>query len=353
MKKRIICAFLALSFVLLSVDQTGAVTKDEAQREKKEAESKLSSVNEDIDKLSDEKGELEEELAALDAELVDILLTVGIIEDDISEKKAEIEDASVRYDAALKKEEEQQDAMKRRIKYMYEKGDKTYLEALVKSQSITDIVNKSDYTEKLYTYDRQLLENYKKSKDEVLTVKTELETEMSELEELHTDYEEQSVSLQTTMDEMKEMVEDFDEKLSSAQEKADAYKAEIKAQANVIKQIEAEEEAKRKAAEEARKKAEAEAKKKAEEEAKKKAEEEAKKKAEEENGEEPAQAEAADEEEEEKEEITEINKCLSCQKFHLSLCCEKSNIRKTLTRRGKDTEKQNTYKKLLKKNDNK
>ena len=277
MKKRYISAVIALIICAVSVTEVPAVTKTEAEKQKQEAENKLSSVSDDIDRLSEEKEELSEQLDAINAELVDLLLTVDIIEDDISGKQAEIDQATVEYEEAKQKEHDQQEAMKLRIKFMYEKGDSSYLEALVKSQNFSDLVNKSDYFEKLYAYDRELLEDYQKTKEEVLTLKTRLESEMADLEELHADYEEQSLTLSQKISEMQESVEGFDEELAAAQAKADEYKSEIKAQTNTIRQIEAEEEAARKAAEEARKKAEEEARKKAEEEARRKAEEEAKK----------------------------------------------------------------------------
>ncbi|MBQ8971317.1 MAG: C40 family peptidase, partial [Lachnospiraceae bacterium] len=250
--------------------------------------------------LSEEKEELSEQLDAINAELVDLLLTVDIIEDDISGKQAEIDQATVEYEEARQKEHDQQEAMKLRIKFMYEKGDSSYLEALVKSQNFSDLVNKSDYFEKLYAYDRELLEDYQKTKEEVLTLKTRLESEMADLEELHADYEEQSLTLSQKISEMQESVEGFDEELAAAQAKADEYKSEIKAQTNTIRQIEAEEEAARKAAEEARKKAEEEARKKAEEEARRKAEEEAKNK-EEGSSKEQESEDNSDEEDEEEE----------------------------------------------------
>ncbi|HAG68547.1 MAG TPA: hypothetical protein DCL38_01080 [Lachnospiraceae bacterium] len=275
MNKRVISVIMASVLAATMPCVISADTKTDAQNQKKEAESRLNSVNEDIEALEGDKGELEDELAQIDAELVDLLLTVDIIEDDIADKQVQIDEATAEYEAAKQKEQEQRDAMKLRIKFMYEKGDPSYLDLISSSQSYSELLNKSDYVEKLYSYDRKLLDDYVRTRDEVLELKTALENEMNDLEELHSDYEEQSVTLQNIIDEKKESLEDFDDKLKSAQAKADEYRSEIKAQTAVIKQIEAEEAARKKAEEAARKKAEEE-RKKAEEAAKKKAEEEAK-----------------------------------------------------------------------------
>ncbi|MCR5734133.1 MAG: C40 family peptidase [Lachnospiraceae bacterium] len=276
MYKRPLCFILALIIFIGHPLSISATTKNDAIKQKQEAEKNLDSINSDIDDLSGDKEAIESEIAAIDEELVDLLLTVDVINGDIEDKKVAIAEAEASYEEAKAREESQYNAMKRRIKFMYEKGDSSYMELLMSSQSISDLVNKSDYVERLYVYDRQLLISYQETKQEVLVLKEKLENELHDLEELQEDYLAQSEDLKAMIAEKQETVEDFDNKLNAAREKASEYTAQIKEQTAVIKQIEAQE------AEEARRKAEEEKKRKAEEEARKKAEEEARKKAQEE-----------------------------------------------------------------------
>jgi len=238
--------------------------KQDAKKQQSNAQSQLDSVQSEIEGMSEEMDAMEEELAQIDEELVDLLLSIDIIESDISSKNDEIAQAQSDYDAAVITEEEQRNAMKRRIKFMYEKGETSYLSLLLESRSMAEAVNKMDYSEKLYEYDRQLLENYKQTKQDVYDTKTRLETELSELEEIQQDMEEQKTALQAMVAEKQETLENFDEQLNAAKDKANSYKSQIKQQANAIKQIEAEQAAKI-AEEEAKKKAEEEAKKKQQE----------------------------------------------------------------------------------------
>lgn len=276
--KRLLASVTAITMVLLTLHPVYAVTlteiqkqKEEAQKEKKNTEKQLNSVQSEIDSMEDEKNAAEAEIEEIDAELVDVLLSIDVLNGDISGKHTEIDNAQEELDEAIAKEEAQKLAMKRRIKFMYEKGDVSYMTLLLESQSLAEAVNKQDYTEKLYAYDRYMLEEYQQTKQEVIEKKDRLETELSELEEIEQDFEEQKESLQAMIDEKQETLDNFDEKLAAAQQKANAFKSQINEQANTIKQIEqaeknkkAEEEARKKAEEEARKKAEAEAKKKAE-----------------------------------------------------------------------------------------
>ena len=277
--KRFLVCLLATSVVMPTSLHVGAVTltdiqkqKEQAEKEKKQTQKELDNVQSEIDAMEGDRENAEAEIEEIDEELVDILLSIDILDEDISNKKTEIDEAQIEYDEAVVNEEEQKKAMNRRIKFMYEKGDVSYMTLLLESQSLAEAVNKQDYTEKLYAYDRVLLEQYQETKVAVLDKKERLETELSELEEIEQDFVEQKESLQAMIDERQEILDNFDEQLSAAKEKANSYKDQIRQQASEIKQIEQVEAAK-KAEEEAKRKAEEAAKKKAEEEARKKAEE--------------------------------------------------------------------------------
>ena len=277
MKKRAVCFLTAFLVGLMPALQVYGTTISDAKQQKKETEEKLSNVQNDIDELEEGIEETEAEIEEIDGQLVVMLMTVDILKSDIADKEVAIAQAEEEYEAALAKEEAQREAMKLRIKFMYEKGDPTYAQLFLQSQSMADLLNKVDYTEKLYDYDRKLLLEYQYTKQEVFEAKTTLEEEKAEIEEVEADLEEQSAELQTLLDEKRRTVEDFDSQLNAAKSKAKEYQSQIKEQTAAIKQLEAEEAARKKAAEEARKKAEQEEKlKKMEEERKKKEAKEAK-----------------------------------------------------------------------------
>ncbi len=290
---------MALALTVLPAMNTWAVTKSEAQEQKKAAQKGLDAVNSNINSIEENKEAVEEEITEIDAQLVDLLLTVDLISDDINSKQAAIDEAQAEYEVAKSQEEEQYASMKRRIKFMYEKGEKKYIEMFLQSESIADIVNKSDYVELLYEYDRQMLLNYQATKEEEARIREKLEDEKSELVEMQNEYVSESEHLQELIDQKRSTLANFEAELSAARKKASEYQTQIKKQTAVLKEIEAAE-AKKKAEEEARKRKEAEARKKAEEEAKRKAEEEGKKKEQDsenkENGEENTQGENQTEE---------------------------------------------------------
>ncbi|MBQ7480872.1 MAG: C40 family peptidase [Lachnospiraceae bacterium] len=301
MRKRGFLLFMAFVLTVMPAVNTWATTKSEAQKQKNEAQKNLDAVNNNIENIEENKEAVQEEIVEIDAQLVDLLLTVDLITSDIATKQTAIDEAQAEYEAAKGREEEQYESMKRRIKFMYEKGDKKYIEMFLQSQSIAEIVNKSDYVELLYEYDRQMLLSYQQTKEEEARIKERLEEEKSELVEMQEEYVSESKHLQDLIDQKRHTLADFDAQLSAAQKKAGEYQNQIKKQTAVLKQIEAEE-ARKKAEEEKRKKAEAEAKRKKEEEEKKKKSEEDKKKSEEENRTEEESGNEDNQEEEKKQE---------------------------------------------------
>lgn len=247
--------------------------KQEAQNKKSEAESNLKNVNKDIESISEKQEAVEAELEELDAELVDLLLSVDLLESDIGNKELDIERTKEELEEAKARVAAQEAAMARRIKFMYERGSSTYLELFLESKSMAEAVNKSEYSEKLYKYDRLMLEKYRLARSEVEDKEAQLEEELHELEEIKEDLNTQKDELNALIAEKQETADNFAAQLSKAKSKASEYKNQISQQsANLKKLNQAEAE---KIAEEAKKKAEEEAKRKAEEAAaKKKAQEE-------------------------------------------------------------------------------
>ena len=276
--RKILCVLLAAMLCLsMTLSICAEPSKSELNKDKKENENKLNEVNEEIDSIEGEKQEAEAEAEAMQALLVELLANVDILKEDIVRKQAEIEQAQIDYDAAEAEEQKQYKAMCARIKYMYENGNTSseYIEILLKAESLTDAINKAEYAEKLYEYDRTLLINYQEIKAQVRLLQERLNEDMAELQEVEADYEEQEEYLNATIDAQRKTVENFSSKLAAAKSEAKAYQKKIdEDNAQIAKIAAAEKEAARKAAAEKAAKEKA-AKEKA---AKEKAEKEAKEK---------------------------------------------------------------------------
>ena len=176
--------------------------------------------------------------------------------------------------------------MKKRIQYLYEKGgDDAWAQMLFQASDFTSLLNQAEYVQQMYDSDRNSLEEFKETVQQVKDLGDQLDSEKAELEEMNQEYQNRQTSMQTQLEEKKATSSDYDAQIAQAQNQAAQYTELIRQQNAEIQKIEEEEkkaaeEAARKAAEEAAKKAAAEeAAKKAQEEANKKAADEAAKKA--------------------------------------------------------------------------
>lgn len=125
---------------------------------------------------------------------------------------------------------------------MYENGDDTFLDALVESEDISDLLNRVEYVSEVYSYDRELLVAYQETVQQVADLESQLEQELADMEELKQSYDQQEASLNQVINEKKAQIADFDSQLSNAKTLASQYASTIRKQNEVIAQEQARQE---------------------------------------------------------------------------------------------------------------
>ncbi len=210
-----------------------------AKEEKKELQSGLTNVKELKKELESSKADLANYVAQLDAELSDIQAKINELKTLIEEKEGQIEEKTKELEDALEVQQTQYEAMKSRIKFMYEKGDMLYMELVFVADSFGEMLNKADYIEMLSSYDRKMLDEYVAYAEYVALCKEGLEEEKQVLDEARRAVEEEEAALNdlisTKEQEMYKMSSDIQSKEAAIRE----YEAEIASQNETIKALEA------------------------------------------------------------------------------------------------------------------
>ena len=269
--KRLFCVALGFILVLGTVSKyqvpafASELTNDsikqkeaeinKAKDEKKALQSGLTNVKEIKKQLEKSKAELADYVEELDAELVAIQNKINDLKNLITEKEEEIDQKTQELTEALSVQQAQYEAMKSRIKFMYEKGDSLSLELLFGSDSFGDMLSKAEYIEMLSAYDRRMLDEYVAYAEYVALCKQSLEEEKEVLDEAKAAVEEEEASLNELIEakeqEMYRVSGDIQNKEAAIRE----YEADIAEQNDAIKALEAAvaEERKKLAAEQGRK----------------------------------------------------------------------------------------------------
>lgn len=233
-------AVLALVLVVsLTIGSSQVVYATSAQNKKSEAEKNLNDVNKKIDNLENKKEEIEGELDTKNEELVNLMVDVGILEKEIDQNEKQLKQVKKDLKTTQKNEKKQYQAMKKRIKFMYERGDSAVISSLLESKSMADMLNRVEYFNEVYDYDRNLLDNYEKTRKQVEDLKAQVEDEKKELETAKDDLKQQQKQLETAMANLRSQQANADTQIANAKSLASEYQKTITEQNKIIQQQQA------------------------------------------------------------------------------------------------------------------
>lgn len=252
-----VCVVVILLSVMLPVTvQATEETRrkiDQAEQEKKETESKLNETEENLDKLNEQKDSLQNALTTLNTELSQVSNNLNDLETKITDKEAEInalneEIARVQEEltVAIQLKEEQYEAMKQQIKFIYERSDYLYLELFFSAGSFSDFLNKNNYIEQLSAYEEKVLQDYKDAQAAMEAKEEELQLAMDKLEQDKEELGEFKVQVVAEQSRVSGLVSKTSNsfnattsQISEAEEKALAYEQRIKEQEENITALKA------------------------------------------------------------------------------------------------------------------
>lgn len=231
------------------------------KKDVEDAKKKVSAIEEEKKKveasLKDLEG-LKSDAAAyvkrLDGDLENLNQELDSLAGQIADKEADIAVTGQELEQARQTEEKQYADMKLRIKYMYERGDTSYIDMLLQSEDMAQLMNRAEYIKKISQYDRKKMDEYVATKEAIAAQEQALKDDREELLELQDSTEAKQQSVETLLSEKSKELKNFESQIHAAEGQLGEYEKDLKAQESRIKQLEAE--IKRKE-EEARKAAEA------------------------------------------------------------------------------------------------
>ncbi|MCR5684573.1 MAG: peptidoglycan DD-metalloendopeptidase family protein [Lachnospiraceae bacterium] len=127
--------------------------------------------------------------------------------------------------------------MKARIRYIYENGETSFLDVLLNSANISDVLNQLEYLQDIQAYDNSLLDRYIIAKQEVEDHETLLTASLEELNTLMAQEELERETLSELYDLKAAEIEQLTEQLGIADEYLFTYMSEISSQEVEIGQI--------------------------------------------------------------------------------------------------------------------
>lgn len=294
MRKRVlftfaICLLLSLGVFagtsyLANADTTKSYQDeiDAAKKKQEELKKEREELEKKVEELKQQKEDMNAYIEAMDMQYMDLMGSIEEFEADIEENEQKLAETKELLAQVKAQEEEQYDTMKKRIKYLYENGETSFLDVLFGQGSLTDMLNEMEYRAAITEYDNGLLERYNATKVQVENTEALLTAQLEEQNALMDSREFELAQLEELMQAKATELEALAASIGVDEEMLFAYWDEIVTMGADIEELEkkeaariAEEERKRKEEEERlrREAEERERKRKEEEEAKKRQEE--------------------------------------------------------------------------------
>lgn len=229
-------------YINSGLEKVYAKTKKQkdAEKKKSQAEQDLKDKKNEINGLKDQQQITADDIKNKSAKLDEILAAQKKLQTDITSKQAEIEQNQKDLAAAQEKQQEQYDAMKKRIQFMYENSAEDNIwTAIIESNGITDMLNRIEYVSDVYDSDRALMDSYQAAVEQVKEIGTKLDNDMNELTAMQDDYEKQQADVETAIVALENQKEQYASQIAQAQQQADNYQNIITAQGKIIQEQEA------------------------------------------------------------------------------------------------------------------
>ena len=162
--------------------------KEEAQQAQEEANANAEKYQKKVDKLTAAVNELDKQATDISTQIVEKKQEAEDLQNEIDETQTKLAEAQV-------SEDNQYEAMKKRIQYLYEEGDVAYIDALMSSASFEDSLNKSEYVDQLSTYDQKQLNKLVKTKNDKAEYQQTLKDDLADVEKVKADLETKQADL--------------------------------------------------------------------------------------------------------------------------------------------------------------
>ncbi len=208
-----------------------------ANKERETLEAEREELKESVKEIEKSKNNVIEYVEKLDKKLVDL-------ENKITDNRKKIMRTHLKVNAlkrdkrkALNRQKKQYDTMKKRIKYMYENGSESYIEALFSSSDIVDLLNKSEYVSKVTAYDKSMFQEYKETCNKIEKLKQSVEDKLEQLTTLKNKLTYEKRSLNSLMRRKNRQLSNYNSKIKKSRASIRNYSRKIAEQENQVEEL--------------------------------------------------------------------------------------------------------------------
>lgn len=230
---------------VLAASEKRSLEEEELEQQRKDTMEEIDSIQSDIhtvenkiEELKNTKSSLQTYIRQLDSQVNSLASQITGLEDRIGKKEKEIEEKAEELKEAEEEAAEQYEMMKKRIRYMYERGEQSFLVLLLESENLTEMINRTEYAVQMLSYDRKMMNKMKESQEAVAAQKAELEAEKEEQEELLAELEARQDAVNRAISAKTQEIASYQSQISEASGRQSDYEKQLAEQEKLLEQIE-------------------------------------------------------------------------------------------------------------------
>ena len=224
MKKSIVLKMLGMLIVTIMLLQTTSVfaaNVNDLNNQKASNQEKINETQKEKEEVAAEKKKVTAEVEKLNTQITDYENQIDELDSKISDLNSKISDSQSKLNKAEEDYTNQQKLLDSRLIAIQEAGETSYLDFLLSSEDITDLISNYYLVSEIATNDTQLLDNIQKQKEEIKKAKEELESSKRELDTSKASKESVSVQLKTAKNDKDKQVAQLSEDEKKVQAKLD------------------------------------------------------------------------------------------------------------------------------------
>jgi peptidoglycan hydrolase CwlO-like protein len=220
-RKRIISLIVTIG---LATTLTMTTLADTLSDRLKSEKSQLAGQNKEYKQAQDNVAKIEASIEKMDSDIEKIYRQVDTAKAKIVETEEQIEKSTKNIKAAQDNIKEEEDLFNKRMRNMYMNGVDSYLEIILDSEGVVDMLSRVDNIKKIVEYDNKIIAELTEKKNVIEEQKTALETEKTKLVALKNENEKEIVKLEgkkqeqnTLIAEARKQEQTYSSKISDAQ----------------------------------------------------------------------------------------------------------------------------------------
>ena len=237
-----IVGIILIAVIILQFNVVMAATKSELNASSNETDKKIEEAKEELENINSQKSETLQQVEDLIMQISSAQSEIDELNTQIADMNSQIEDAQNKINEKQENYDNQQELLETRLVATYEAGETSFLDVLLSSESLTDLISKYYYVSQIADADISLMEQIEKEKNEIEEAKTTLETTKQQLDSVRAQKQQKATELQNAKSQKDSYVAQLNEEEKNTQAELEQFeqdKRDIEAQLAKIARKEA------------------------------------------------------------------------------------------------------------------